>query len=88
MAEALPTIAAHRRIEPAKLGQILKGELDWVVMRAMEKDRTRRYETANGLAADVRRYLSGEPVLAAPPGRAYQFESSCGRTKAPSWRRT
>ena len=54
--------------EPGKLAQALRGELDWVVLKALEKDRARRYETANGLAADVQRYLSGEPVAAGPPG--------------------
>src|SRR6185436_18490455 len=63
-AQTLHTIAAHRRIEPRKLGSILRGELDWIVMRAMEKDRARRYESASALAADVQRYLAGEPVEA------------------------
>ncbi len=51
---------------------VLSGDLDWVVMKALEKDRTRRYETANGFAADILRHLSSEPVLAAPPSRAYR----------------
>jgi hypothetical protein len=55
--EALATISARRGTEPAKLGQVLRGELDWIAMKALEKDRTRRYETANGLARDVERYL-------------------------------
>ena len=65
-AEALPSIAASRDIEPSQLKRTLRGDLDWIVMKALEKDRGRRYETANGFAADVLRHLSHEPVLAAP----------------------
>ncbi len=72
-AEALPSIAASRDIEPAQLKRALRGDLDWIVMKALEKDRTRRYETANGFAADVLRHLAYEPVLAAPPSRAYRL---------------
>jgi WD40 repeat protein/serine/threonine protein kinase len=70
---ALPSIAAQRRIEPKKLCRLLRGELDWIVLKSLEKDRTRRYETANGLAMDVRRYLADEPVLAGPPSTAYRL---------------
>jgi len=69
----LATISAQRRTEPAKLGALLKGELDWLVMKALEKDRTRRYETANGLARDIERYLHDEPVEACPPSFAYRM---------------
>jgi len=69
----LTTTAAHRHAEPPKLISLLKGDLDWIVMKALEKDRTRRYETANGLAADIRRYLSNEPVAARPPSRLYRL---------------
>ena len=72
-AEALPSIAASRDIEPAQLKRALQGDLDWIVMKALEKDRTRRYETANGFAADILRHLAYEPVLAAPPSRAYRL---------------
>jgi serine/threonine protein kinase len=65
--EALPSIAANRGTEPAKLAKLLRGELDWVVMKALEKDRTRRYETANALARDIQRYLADELVEARPP---------------------
>jgi serine/threonine protein kinase len=65
--ETLATVAAQRRIEPKRLGMMIQGELDWIVMRALEKDRARRYETASGLGADVQRYLAGDAVLAAPP---------------------
>jgi WD40 repeat protein len=70
--DALPSIAASRGIEPSQLKQLLRGDLDWIVMKALEKDRARRYETANGFAADVLRHLAHEPVLAAPPSRAYR----------------
>src|SRR5271163_1044853 len=72
-AEALPSIAASRNIDPAQLKRALQGDLDWVVMKALEKDRTRRYETANGFAADILRHLAHEPVVAAPPSRAYRL---------------
>jgi serine/threonine protein kinase/tetratricopeptide (TPR) repeat protein len=72
-AEALPSIAASRDIEPAQLKRTLQGDLDWIVMKALEKDRTRRYETANGFAADVMRHLAHEPVVAAPPSRTYRM---------------
>ena len=61
-AEGLPNIAASRGSEPKKLSGLVKGELDWVVMKALEKDRNRRYDTANNLAADVERYLHNETV--------------------------
>jgi eukaryotic-like serine/threonine-protein kinase len=72
-ADALPSIAASRDIGPAQLKRALQGDLDWIVMKALEKDRTRRYETANGFAADVLRHLAFEPVQAAPPSRAYRL---------------
>jgi eukaryotic-like serine/threonine-protein kinase len=72
--DALPKIAANRNIEPGKLAKLLQGELDWVVMKALEKDRTRRYETANGLARDIQRYLSDEVVEARPPSRGYRLK--------------
>jgi non-specific serine/threonine protein kinase/serine/threonine-protein kinase len=70
--ETLAGVAAKRHTEPARLASTIRGELDWIVMKALEKERQRRYETANGLAMDVRRYLSGEAVLAVPPSRAYR----------------
>jgi serine/threonine protein kinase len=72
-ADALPSIAAHRGISPEQLKRELRGDLDWIVMKALEKDRTRRYETANGFAADILRHLASEPVLAAPPSRSYRL---------------
>jgi eukaryotic-like serine/threonine-protein kinase len=65
--EELALIAANRSTEPAKLTKLMRGELDWIVMKSLEKDRTRRYQAANDLAADVQRYLNDEPVLACPP---------------------
>ncbi len=81
LAETMPVIAANRGIEPARLSKLLRGDLDWVVLKALEKDRTRRYETANGLAADVRRYLSNEPVIARPPSSSYRLQKLIRRNK-------
>lgn len=77
----LELAASQRRTEPAKLGKVLKGELDWIVMRALEKDRRRRYETVNALAMDVRRYLNKEPVLACPPSQTYRLQKLVSRNK-------
>ena len=80
-ADTLPTIAANRNIEPVKLAKLLQGELDWVVMKALEKDRTRRYETANGLARDLQRYLADEMVEARPPSRGYRVRKFIRRNR-------
>lgn len=77
----LMVAAAQRRVEPPKLIKSLKGELDWVVMKALEKDRRRRYETANALAMDVRRYLNSETVLACPPSQIYRLQKLASRNK-------
>jgi serine/threonine protein kinase len=69
----LPSIAAVRGVDPARLSKLVRGELDWIVMRALEKDRTRRYETALGFAADVEHYLADEPVQACPPSARYRL---------------
>ena len=69
--DALPDIAANRNTDPARLRLLVRGELDWVVMKALEKDRSRRYESAHSLALDVQRYLAGEAVSAAPPSTGY-----------------
>ena len=69
--ETLSSLAAGRQIEPARLTKLVSGELDWIVMKALEKDRTRRYDTANGLALDIQRYLDDEPVQACPPSAGY-----------------
>jgi serine/threonine protein kinase len=73
--DALPSISAQRRTEPAKLARLVRGELDWIVMKALEKDRARRYETANGLGRDVQRYLRHEPVEAGPPSHWYRLRT-------------
>jgi serine/threonine protein kinase/tetratricopeptide (TPR) repeat protein len=73
-ADGLPTLAANRGTEPAKLTKLVRGELDWIVMKALEKDRNRRYESANGFAMDVQRYLADEPVLACPPSAGYRLQ--------------
>lgn len=73
--------AAQRHIEPHKLVKSLQGELDWIVMKALEKDRRRRYETANALAMDIRRYLNSEPVLACPPSQIYRLQKLAARNK-------
>jgi eukaryotic-like serine/threonine-protein kinase len=80
-AENLPNIAANRSIEPARLAKLLERELDWVVMKALEKDRIRRYETANGFARDIQRYLADEVVEARPPSRGYRLKKFVKRNK-------
>src|SRR5256885_4623202 len=67
LGEALASISAQRHMEPAKLAKLVRGELDWIVMKTLEKDRNRRFETANGLAAHAHRYLNDETVQACPP---------------------
>ena len=70
--DTIASIAALRRVEPKRLGSIVRGELDWIVMKALEKERGRRYATAAGFAEDLRRYLGGEAVVAAPPSAVYR----------------
>ena len=79
--DELTTTAKRRSTETAKLLHQLKGDLDWIVMKCLEKDRTRRYETANGLAYDLKRHLNNEPVLARPPSAAYKFQKAVRRNK-------
>jgi tetratricopeptide (TPR) repeat protein len=81
--EVLPSLATCRQIEPAKLTRLIRGELDCIVMKALEKDRNRRYETANGFAMDVQRYLVGEPVLAAPTSQWYRLRKLVRRHRGP-----
>jgi tetratricopeptide (TPR) repeat protein/serine/threonine protein kinase len=80
--DELPTVAAKRGLEPRKLSGLVRGELDWIVMKALDKDRNRRYETANGFARDVQRYLADEPVQACPPSAWYRFRKFTRRNKA------
>jgi serine/threonine protein kinase/tetratricopeptide (TPR) repeat protein len=79
--ESLASISAQRHTEPSKLTKLVRGELDWIVMKCLEKVPNRRYETANGLAADIQHYLSDEPVLACPPSRSYRFQKFARRNK-------
>jgi serine/threonine protein kinase/tetratricopeptide (TPR) repeat protein len=81
-AEDPATIAANRSIEPGRLTLLVRGELDWIVMKALEKDRTRRYETANGLARDIQRYLAGDPVEAGPPSVTYRLRKLARKYQA------
>src|SRR5580704_13073915 len=82
-ADALPTLAANRSTEPKKLTGLLRSELDWIVMKALEKDRTRRYETANSFAADIERYLAGEAVQAHPPSAVYRLRKFARKNRGP-----
>jgi hypothetical protein len=75
------TMAKARQIELPKLVRLVRGDLDWIVMKCLEKNRTRRYETANGLATDISRHLNNEPVVARPPSRLYEFQKSVRRHK-------
>ena len=82
MAEAdLTTVAQQRRSEPPRLVHTIRGDLDWIVMKAMEKDRNRRYDTANDLALDVKRFLENEPISARPPSKLYKFQKTVQRNK-------
>ncbi len=78
----LAAISASRHTEPSKLTKLVRGELDWIVMKALEKDRGRRYETANGFAMDIQRYLADEPVQACPPSTLYRFRKFARKHKA------
>src|SRR5262249_11386314 len=80
---ALPTVSANRRTEPRRLAQLLRSDLDWIVLKALEKDRGRRYQTAAGFATDVQRYLAGEPVTAHPPSRRYRLGKFVRRHRGP-----
>ena len=82
--EDLTTTAKRRSSESAQLLSLLKGDLDWIVMKCLEKDRQRRYDTANGLAADIKRHLTSEPVVARPPSRLYRLRKMLCRNKTVS----
>ncbi len=81
--DARPSLVASRQTEPVKLARLVKGDLDWIVMKALEKDRARRYETANGLARDVQRFLAREPVTACPPSVRYRVGRFVRRHRGP-----
>jgi serine/threonine protein kinase/tetratricopeptide (TPR) repeat protein len=80
--DELPSIAANRKSEPRKLTKLIHGDLDWIVMKALAKERSRRYETANGLALELQRYLADEPVLAGPPSMGYKVRKFAQRHRA------
>jgi len=81
MAADLTSVSEHRRSQPPKLIREVRGDLDWIVIKAMEKDRSRRYQTANGLAEDVRRFLKNEVISAHAPGAWYRFWKLVGRNR-------
>jgi serine/threonine-protein kinase len=81
LGETLPTVSARRGAEPRRLGPSLRGELDWIVLKALEKDRRRRYETANDFASDVMRYLTDQPVTACPPSTWYRLRKFASRNR-------
>jgi len=75
------TVAKQRQSDPPKLGHLIRGDLDWIVMKCLEKDRTRRYDTANGLCMDIQRHLNNEPIIARPPSNLYRFQKLVLRNK-------
>jgi len=81
LGEKLADVAKHRGTEPTGLSRLVRGDLDWIVMKCLEKDRKRRYETANGLAADVARHLDSEPIVACPSSNLYRFRKLVCRNK-------
>jgi serine/threonine protein kinase/Tfp pilus assembly protein PilF len=81
LGQAAMTVSQRRQSDPKRLGQLLRGELDWIVTKALEKDRTRRYESAGAFAADIQRYLHDEPVTACPPSTWYRLRKSARRHK-------
>ncbi len=81
LGDTLSKVSANRKTEPARLPSIVAGDLDWIVMKSLEKERTRRYETATGFAADIRRYQSNEPIEARPPSATYRFQKFARRNR-------
>src|SRR4029079_9047849 len=79
--DARTTAGKRRQTQVEKLVNQLQGDLDWIVMKCLEKDRTRRYETANGLAADIQRHINNDPVVARPPSAAYKLQKAWQRNK-------
>src|SRR5262249_52065655 len=79
--DSLPAISAHRHTEPAKLTKLVRGELDWMGMKSLEKDRNRRYETAGEFGADLKRYLNDEAVQACPPSAMYRVRKFARRNR-------
>jgi serine/threonine protein kinase/tetratricopeptide (TPR) repeat protein len=83
LGQAATTVSTRRKSDPKRLSRLIRGELDWIVMKCLDKDRTRRYETANALALDVQRYLCDEPLLAGPPSASYRLGKFVRRNKGP-----
>src|SRR5207302_6652185 len=81
LGQASTAISAQRKSDPKSLSQLCRGDLDWIVMKALEKDRTRRYETASAFAADVQRHIKDEPVEARPPSALYKFRKFARRNR-------
>jgi serine/threonine protein kinase len=81
LGDTASTVAQHRKTEPRRLSSLVKGDLDWIVMKAMEKDRTRRYDTAKDLAEDIQRYLDHKPVQASPPSPVYSLRKFLRRNR-------
>src|SRR5437762_4194348 len=81
LAADLLSISQHQRADPSKLIRDVRGDVDWIVMKALEKDRARRYATAHGLALDVQRYLAGESISARPPSKLYKLQKAVLRNK-------
>jgi hypothetical protein len=81
LGEMLAEVAKHRHVQPDQLCKIVRGDLDWVVMKTLEKDRTRRYETANELVLDIERHLRDEPVVAGPPSAVYRIKKFLRRNR-------
>src|SRR5262249_15812631 len=81
LADKLTAVAAQRKTDPQRLSQLVRGELDWIVMKALEKDRRHRYDTAGAFAAEVQHYLNDEAVQACPPSAWYRFRKFARRNK-------
>src|SRR5262249_34601309 len=81
LGQVAATASDNRKSDPKRLSQLFRGELDWIVMKALEKDRNRRYESASTFAGDCQRYLNDEPVLACPPSAWYRFKKFARRNK-------
>src|SRR5207249_2254859 len=80
-ADEKTTVAKQRQADPPRLIHLVRGDLDWIAMKCLEKDRTRRYDTANGLAMDIQRHLNNEAILARPPSKVYRFQKLVRRNK-------
>jgi serine/threonine protein kinase len=83
LGDTADSVTANRHSDPKQLRRLLRGELDWIVMKCLEKDRGRRYDTADALARDIQRYLADEPVEASPPSTVYRLKKFVRRNKGP-----